>query len=689
MINPLLSSFRLPPFYKIKPEHMVPAITQKLNQCRLVINRIITQGEPYYWDNFVQPISEVTNELNCLFSLVSHLNSVKNSPILRLAYEKILILVEEYSTWVGQNQALYKAYCNIKNEVNIYTTLSFEQKKMIKNTLRDFKLSAIDLPRDIQYRYGQITIRLSILSSKYSNNVLDATLGWNKLIIDKNELSGIPESTILLAKKRAEDQGKNGWLLSLDDPSYRSILTYCDTQYLREEFYRVYFTRASDQGPNAGKWDNTEVMQEALTLRYELAELLGFSSYASQSLVTKMAQTPMEVSNFLNTLAERVRSSAKVELEKLSDFVKKIYGTDRLQPWDIAYYSEKYKQNLYHFNSEDLRAYFPEYRVLYGLFEIIHRVFGITSKERHNVEIYHKDVRFFDLFDDKNYYRGSFFLDLYSRDHKRSGAWMDECVTQMRKSDGSLQKPVAYLVCNFDRPLNGQPALFTHNEVITLFHEFGHALHHILTKIDIPLISGINGVPWDAIELPSQLMEKWCWHPESLKIISEHYKTLEPLPDDLIYKILEAKNYQAALSMLRQIEFSLFDFRLHEECYPGKDINILDIFQEVHSRISVFPLLEWNRFPHTFSHIFSGGYAAGYYSYLWAAVLASDCWSRFEKEGIFNRKTGESFLDNILTRGGSEDFMALFCRFRGRKPQIDPFLYQNGITIQNSQEAFY
>ncbi|VFP78656.1 Oligopeptidase A [Candidatus Erwinia haradaeae] len=681
MINPLLFPFTLPPFYSIQPEHIVPAITKTLNDCRLVIKKIVSQGGPYCWDSLVQPISEATDELNRLFALISHLNSVQNSPVLRLAYEKTLILVEEYRTWISQNKVLYQAYDNIKNQAHIYQALSPEQQITIKYALRDFKLSGIDLPKEMQHRYGEITLRLSALASQYSNNVLDATLAWSKLITDKIELSGIPESSILSTKIKAEEQGRKGWLLTLDYPSYLSVLTYCDKQCLREEIYRAYLTRASDQGPYAGKWDNTEVMKEEVTLRYELAELLGFSSYSSQSLVTKMAKTPMQVSKFLSNLSDKVKPSAELELIKLTDFVKRTYHLNELQPWDIPYYSEKYKQYLYNFNSEDLRVYFPEYRVLNGLFEIIHRIFGMKCKERYDVEVYHKDVRFFDILDEEDNYRGSFFLDLYSRDYKRSGAWMDECVSRMRKSNGFLQKPVAYLVCNFNRPLNAQPALFTHNEVITLFHEFGHGLHHILTNIDIPSISGINGVPWDAIELPSQLMEQWCWHPESLKIISEHYQTFKPLSDELISKILEAKNYQSALSIQRQIEFSLFDFRLHQDFHKDDDIKILDIFHDVHNQISVLPKLEWNRFPHTFSHIFSGGYASGYYSYLWSAVLSADCWSLFEKKGVFNHTIGLSFLENILMRGGSEDFMTLFCRFRGHKPQMDAFLYQNGISL--------
>ncbi|HAI06554.1 MAG TPA: oligopeptidase A, partial [Pantoea sp.] len=435
----------------------------------------------------------------------------------------------------------------------------------------------------------------------------------------------------------------------------------------------------SDQGPNAGKWDNGPIMAEELALRHELAQLLGFDSYADKSLATKMAQSPSQVIDFLNDLAERARPQGEKELEQLRAFAQKEHGVTELNPWDLTYYGEKQKQHLYTISDEQLRPYFPESRAVAGLFEVVKRIYGITAKQRTDVEVYHPDVKFFDLFDETGELRGSFYLDLYAREHKRGGAWMDDCVGQMRKADGSLQKPVAYLTCNFNRPVQGKPALFTHDEVITLFHEFGHGLHHMLTRIEVPGVSGISGVPWDAVELPSQFMENWCWEPDALAFISGHYETGEPLPKALLDKMLAAKNYQAALFILRQLEFGLFDFRLHTEFDPAKGARILETLREVKSRVAVVPSPEWGRFPHAFSHIFAGGYAAGYYSYLWADVLAADAYSRFEEEGIFNRETGQSFLDNILTRGGSEEPMELFKRFRGREPQLDAMLEHYGI----------
>ncbi|QHM73382.1 oligopeptidase A [Mixta intestinalis] len=678
MTNPLLTSFTLPPFSAIQPEHVVPAVEQALETCRAAVEKVVAQGAPYTWDNLCQPLAEADDRLGRIFSPVSHLNSVKNSPELRQAYEQTLPLLSEYSTWVGQHEGLYQAYRSLK-EGEHYAQLSLAQKKAVDNSLRDFELSGIGLPKEKQQRYGEIAARLSELGSTYSNNVLDATMGWSKLITDESELAGMPESALAAAKAQAEAKGQQGWLLTLDIPSYLPVMTYCDNSALREEMYRAYSTRASDQGPNAGKWDNGPIMAEELALRHELAQLLGFDSYAHKSLATKMAQSPTQVLDFLTDLAQRARPQAEKELERLRAFAKKEYGVEELQPWDLTYYGEKQKQHLYSISDEQLRPYFPEERAVNGLFEVVKRIYGISAQERKDVDVWHPDVRFFDLFDESGELRGSFYLDLYARENKRGGAWMDDCVGMMRKADGSLQKPVAYLTCNFNRPVNGKPALFTHDEVTTLFHEFGHGLHHMLTRVDVPGVSGISGVPWDAVELPSQFMENWCWEPEALAFISGHFETGEPLPQELLDKMLAAKNYQAALFILRQLEFGLFDFRLHTEFDPAKGARILETLAEVKKLVAVVPSPSWGRFPHAFSHIFAGGYAAGYYSYLWADVLAADAYSRFEEEGIFNRETGQSFLDNILTRGGSEEPMELFKRFRGREPQLDAMLEHYGI----------
>ena len=676
--NPLLKPFSLPPFSAIKPEHIVPAMKSAIEESRQTIERVVAQGAPYTWENLCQPLAESDDRLSRIWSPIGHLNAVKNSPELREAYEQCLPILSEFSTWTGQHAGLYQAYRDLKDSEH-FSTLSVAQKKAIDNALRDFELSGIGLPMDKQKRYGEISARLSELGSTYSNNVLDATMGWSKLITDENDLKGLPESALAAAKALAESKEQEGWLLTLDIPSYLPVITYCENRELREEMYRAFATRASDQGPNAGKWDNSEVMAEELALRHELAQLLGFDSFADMSLATKMAESPKQVIDFLSGLAKRARPQGEQELAQLRAFAKEHFGVDEMEAWDLPFYGEKQKQHLFSINDEQLRPYFPEQRALEGLFEVVKRIYGITAKERKDVETWHKDVRFFDLFDETGDLRGSFYLDLYAREHKRGGAWMNDCVGSMRKADGELQKPVAYLTCNFNGPVGNKPALFTHNEVTTLFHEFGHGLHHMLTRIDTPGVAGIAGVPWDAVELPSQFMENWCWEPDALAFISGHFETGEPLPKEMLDKMLAAKNYQAALFILRQLEFGLFDFRMHAEYDPAKGAQILQTLAEIKKQVAVVPSPSWGRFPHAFSHIFAGGYAAGYYSYLWAEVLSADAYSRFEEEGIFNRETGQSFLDNILSRGGSEEPMELLKRFRGREPQLYAMLRHYGI----------
>ncbi|WP_294825904.1 oligopeptidase A [uncultured Gilliamella sp.] len=674
MTNPLLIDAPLPLFSKIKPEHVLPAIQEALKNCRHTIETVLTKNSQYTWDNLIQPIDEMDEKFSRAWSPVSHLNSVKNSPELREAYEACLPLLSEYSTWVGQHKLLYQAYKQIK-ESEEYTKLTKAQKKVIDNALRDFELSGIGLPEDKQKRYGEIVAKLSELSSKYSNNVLDATMGWTKLITNLDDLSGMPESALAAAKEQAKAKGQEGWLLTLDIPSYLPIMTYCDNRDLRFELYQAYNTRASDQGPNAGKWDNTEIIKQILSLRDELAHLLGFETYADKSLATKMAESTQQVIEFLTDLASKAKPQGEKELADLKRYAYEFFGASDIKPWDIAYYSEKQKQYLYTINDEELRPYFPEQTVINGLFEVVHRVFGITAKQRQGVEVWDPEVKFYDLYNKDGELKGSFYIDLYAREHKRGGAWMDDCIGRMRFADGHVQKPVAYLTCNFNRPIGDKPALFTHNEVTTLFHEFGHGLHHMLTEIDVSSVAGINGVPWDAVELPSQFLENWCWEPEALAFISGHYETGEPLPAEMLEKMLDAKNYQAALFILRQLEFGLFDFKLHSQ----KDPDILETLKQVRELVAVVPTVEWGRFPHAFSHIFAGGYAAGYYSYLWAEVLSADAFSRFEEEGIFNTKTGNAFLDNILSQGGSDEPMTLFKNFRGREPQLEALLRHYGI----------
>lgn len=674
MTNPLLSNSSLPLFSQIKPEHVLPAIKETLNNCRKTIESVLEQNSEYTWDNLVQPIDEMDEKFSRAWSPVSHLNSVKNSPELREAYEACLPLLSQYSTWVGQHKSLYNAYKQLKDS-NHFENLSKAQKKVINNALRDFELSGIGLADDKQKRYGEIVAKLSELSSQYSNNVLDATMGWSKLITNIEDLSGMPESALAAAKEQAKAKEQDGWLLTLDIPSYLPVMTYCDNRDLRFELYQAYNTRASDQGPNAGKWDNTEIIKQIISLRAELAQLLGFDTYADKSLATKMAETVTQVTAFLTDLATKAKPQGEKELAELKRYAYEYFGASDIKPWDIAYYSEKQKQHLYTINDEELRPYFPEERVISGLFEVVRRIFGITAKQRHDVEVWAPEVKFYDLYNANGELKGSFYLDLYAREHKRGGAWMDDCIGKMRFADGHIQKPVAYLTCNFNRPIGDKPALFTHNEVTTLFHEFGHGLHHMLTEIDVSSVAGINGVPWDAVELPSQFLENWCWQPEALEFISGHYQTGEPLPQEMLEKMLDSKNFQAALFILRQLEFGLFDFKLHSEKTP----DILETLKQVREQVAVVPTVDWGRFPHAFSHIFAGGYAAGYYSYLWAEVLSADAFSRFEEEGIFNANTGNAFLDNILSQGGSDEPMTLFKNFRGREPQLEALLRHYGI----------
>ena len=678
MANPLLEKSDLPQFSKIKPEHIQPAVEQLIQECRKTTEQVLNQPN-FSWENFCQPLAEVNERLSRAWSPVSHLNAVKNSPELREVYQACLPLLAEYGTWVGQHQGLYNAYLQLKNSPE-FANYSQAQKKAIENSLRDFELSGISLPAEQQKRYGEIVTRLSELNSQFSNNVLDATMGWEKIVTDENQLKGLPESALQAAKQSAQNKGIEGYRFTLEIPSYLPVMTYCENRQLREEMYHAFVTRASEQGPNAGKWDNSAVMEEILTLRVELAKLLGFEHYTDLSLATKMAENPQQVFDFLENLAVRCKPQGEKELAELEEFCKTTENVTALEPWDITFYSEKQKQAQYSINDEELRPYFPEDRVLSGLFELIKRIFNIRAVERFSVDTWHKDVRFFDLIDETDEVRGSFYLDLYAREHKRGGAWMDDCIGRKRKADGSLQKPVAYLTCNFNAPIGDQPALFTHDEVTTLFHEFGHGIHHMLTQIDIGEVAGINGVPWDAVELPSQFLENWCWEEQALAFISGHYQTGEPLPKEKLTQLLKAKNFQAAMFVLRQLEFGLFDFRLHHNYQPNKADQILDQLKSVKQQVAVIKGVEWARTPHSFSHIFAGGYAAGYYSYLWAEVLSADAYSRFEEEGIFNPTTGKSFLDEILTRGGSEEPMTLFERFRGRKPTLDALLRHKGIA---------
>ncbi|WP_022944253.1 oligopeptidase A [Pseudoalteromonas ruthenica] len=678
MTNPLIGLEGLPPFSKIKPEHVVPAVEHGIEQCKKTIEQVLA-GKDFTWQGLVMPLEEADDKLSRLFSPVSHMHSVVNSQALREVYDQVLPKLSEYSTYVGQHQGLFDAYTALAQS-DEYTQLSRAQQKVIDNALRDFKLSGIALNASDKKRYGEISSRLSELAAKFGNNVMDATLAWQKHITDEQQLAGLPESAKALAAQTAQSKELEGWLFTLDIPSYLPIMTHADNRELRQEAYTAFVTRASDQGPNAGEYDNSAIMDEELALRHELAQLLGFENYAQMSLATKMADSTEQVFGFLNDLAEKSRPQAQKELEELCAYAKEKHDIDQLEAWDYAYYSEKLKQEKYAISDEQLRPYFPEDKVLSGLFKTVEQLFGVRVEEQQDIDTYHDDVRFFAIYDANNTLRGRFYLDLYAREHKRGGAWMDDCMGRKIRLGGQLQTPVAYLVCNFNRPIGDKPALFTHDEVVTLFHEFGHGLHHMLTQVDAAAVAGINGVAWDAVELPSQFLENWCYEKEALAFISGHYESGEPLPQELLSKLLAAKNYQSAMQMVRQLEFSLFDFHIHADYNPTAGSEIQIILDKVRQQVAVIQPPSFNRFQHGFAHIFAGGYSAGYYSYKWAEVLSADAFSKFEEEGIFNSDTGRAFLTNILEKGGSEEPAVLFERFRGRAPTVDALLRHSGIA---------
>ena len=676
MSNPLLQNHLLPPFSEIKPEQVEPAIDQLLADCRTTVDNVLTGNDSPDWNNLVVPLEQSHDRLAKAWSPVSHMNSVVNSDAMRDAYNACLPKLSQFWTEMGQHQGLFEAYEKLANS-EAYNDLDEAQRKVIDNTLRDFRLSGIALADADKKRYGELQQKLSELTTKFSENVMDATDGWSKLISDETELTGLPDSALAAAKQLAELKGEDGWLVTLDFPSYFAVITYADNRELRRELYETFATRASDQGPHAGQWDNSDIMTEILTLRTELAQLLGFENYAAYSLATKMAETPEQVVSFLNDLAGMSRPQAEKEYQELQDFALEEFNEPELQSWDISYYSEKLKQARYAISQEELRPYFPMTKVLDGLFKITGKLFAIEIEEVAEFDTWHKDGRLFNVSRDGELI-ARFFLDPYARAKKRGGAWMDDCRVR-RIDNGVLQLPVAYLVCNFNPPIGDKPALLTHNEVTTLFHEFGHGLHHMLTKIEYADVSGINGVAWDAVELPSQFLENWCYEPEALALISGHYETGETLPLELLEKMLAAKNFQSGMMMVRQLELSLFDFQLHREYKPGVT-HVQTVLDRIRKEVAVITPPAFNRFQHSFSHIFAGGYAAGYYSYKWAEVLSADAFSRFEEEGVFNTDTGRSFRENILEMGGSKEPMELFVAFRGREPSVEALLRHSGIS---------
>jgi oligopeptidase A len=667
-----------PNFSAVDVNKIEAQLDELIAACRKVNEEVAAIENPT-WENFIAPQEEAHNELDLFWSPVSHLNSVMNSDELREAYNNCIPKLSEFHTEIGQNSELYNATVKLR-ESAAYDALSAQQQKALNNEIRDFELSGVSLGEKDKAQYAEIAQALSKLKTEYSDNVMDATNAWEKLLTEEAELAGLPESAVAAAKQRASQKDQTGYLLNLEFPVYYAVLTFADNEALRKEMYEAYNTRASDKGPHAGKYDNTDKIAEILKLRAEKAQLLGYNNYAELSVVPKMVESPQQVMDFLNDLANKAVPEAKREFAELEAFAKDELGMASLACWDVAYVSDKLKQKQYALSEEDLKPYFPASKAVPGMFEVVGKLFGLKIEQVNDVDVYHKDVQCYAITDNNGDLRGEFYLDNYARSHKRGGAWMDSSATRQELASGEIQLPIAYLTCNLTPPVGDEPALLTHMEVTTLFHEFGHGLHHMLTRMDTSGVSGISGVEWDAVELPSQFMENWCWERESLDMISGHYKTGEPLPDDLLNKLRDARNFQSAMQLVRQLEFAMFDMQVHMQATPTKELDINHILHDIRQQVAVLPYPNFLRLPHAFAHIFAGGYSAGYFSYKWAEVLSADAFSRFEEEGIFNEQAGKDFLEQVLEKGGSRDAMESFVAFRGREPKVDALLRHSGLA---------
>ena len=676
--NPILNISDLPDFNAFHVEHIKPAVGQLLADNRDAIEALTAQIETPTWQNFIEPLETLDNRFERVWGPIGHLDAVKNSDEWHAAYTDCLEKVTDYYTQVGQNKGLFAKFTAIAASEE-FKGYSLAQKKVIENALRNFHLSGIDLPLAQQKIYQDVSQKLSQLSSQFGNNVLKATQAWTKKITDVAQLSGLPENTLSMLQQLAQQKSLDGWLITLDFPSYLGIMTHADSRELRAEVYRAFATRSSDQAENT-QFDNSDFIAQIRQLRHQKANLLGFDQYADYSLATKMAESTDQVLGFLRDLAVKSKPQAEQELATLKAFARSELGLQDLQPYDVAYVSEKLKNATLSLSQETLRPYFPVSSVLSGLFNITQTLFGIRLQEKQGVSTWHKEVRFFELLDASGQLVGQFYLDLFARENKRGGAWMDSAVSRWKHPNGQRQTPVAYLVCNFSPPVGNTPACLTHDEVTTLFHEFGHGIHHLMTQMEHLDISGISGVPWDAVELPSQFMENFCWEREGLDLISAHIETEQPLPNDLFEALKKSRGFQSAMMMVRQIEFALVDFELHSFYSPSEPMDILALAQRIRDEVAVIHPPEYTRQLHSFSHIFAGGYAAGYFSYKWAEVLSADAFSLFEETGILNAQTGEKFKNTILAAGGSVDPMRLFKQFRGREPNIEALLRHSGIA---------
>jgi oligopeptidase A len=674
--NPLLDFSGLPKFDQVKAEHVTPAITHLLENGRVLIEKLATENQEPTWDNFAKPLEDMEEQISRAWSQVGHMNAVVNSPELREAYNTSLPKLTDFYSDLSQDERLYAKFRSLKNSAG-FSKLSTAQKKIVENEVRDFRLGGAELAEADKIRFKAIQESLSKLTTKFEENLMDTTNNFAHFVEDSADLKGVPEDAIQAAQEAAQADKKTGYKFTLHFPSYMPVLQYGEKRELRELLYRAYATRASEFGKP--EWDNTNLISEILKLRLEAAKLLGFKNYAEMSLATKMADTPKEVIAFLDNLAQRAKPFAQQDMKELTEYAKKL-GINDMQAWDVAFVSEKLREDKYAFSDQEVKQYFPEEQVLHGLFKVVETIFGVHVKKS-DAPVWHPDAAFYEINDQQGKPVGQFYLDLYARNNKRGGAWMDEAITRRKKGD-QIETPVAFLTCNFSAPVGGKPALFTHDEVITMFHEFGHGLHHMLTKVEEYGVSGIKGVEWDAVELPSQFMENFCWEWDVLRHMTKHVDTGAQLPSELFEKMVAAKNFQAGMQTVRQIEFSMFDMRLHGEFDPHGKASSLDLIEKIRDEVAVVRPPKFNRFPNGFSHIFAGGYAAGYYSYKWAEVLSADAYSMFEENGVLCAETGQRFWHEILSQGGSRPALESFVAFRGRAPDIEALLRHNGMTAQ-------
>jgi len=674
MNNPVLNRESLPLFDQIKPEHISPAVKSILEEANTLIDSLKEMSVTPSWINFVEPIEIISEKISRAWGQIEHLNAVINSENLRKSYNDNLIKLTEFYTNLSQDESLYKKYQSLKNS-EVFNSLTPSQKRIIENVLREFKLGGAELNEKDKKKFKVIQEKLAKLSTQFEENILDATNEFSIFVNDLDELRGIPEENIKKALAEAKEDKKEGYKFTLHFPSYLPVMQYADNRILREKLYHAYATRASELA--SPKFDNTKLIEEILELRYESSKLLGFKNFTEMSLIKKMAKSSEEVIGFLIDLANKAKPFALKDMDELKSFSKTL-NIEKLEAWDIAYISEKLRQAKYSFSENEVKQYFPEHRVLKGLFKVVETIFKLKITKS-DAPTWHNDVSFYSIKNKNDELVGQFYLDLYARNHKRGGAWMDEAISRYKNSLGSSH-PVAFLTCNFSSPSESKAALFSHDDVITLFHEFGHGLHHMLTTVDDYSISGIKGVEWDAVELPSQFMENFCWEWDVIKHMTEHIDNKNPLPKALFDKMIQAKNFQSGMQTLRQIEFALFDIRLHTEYSDQNKINPIKLLETIRDEIAVVRPPSWNRFPNSFSHIFAGGYAAGYYSYKWAEVLASDAFSLFEEQGILSSHAGQKFQDEVLSKGGSRPAMESFVAFRGREPSVDALLRHNGMA---------